>query len=255
MLRSGISQKQLPNEGQSIRAKRSIEDQALKVSVLDQFSLVQPESGSRNLRSVQFKTGVLVSSSNQSSQCTLAISRTSININNSSREEVNSLLKQEILYRAILKEMESKRKNEIVRRKEIYKIQKKLLMIHVTGQPEDVQYWRVAILDDLEVKSLLVSALHSVQYSAHLRVQRTISKVRCYFWWKVEMCAERNGKKRERERKLERTRFFPFPVPTNFDQRKSVLPTLSANIFVIRHLFSVLFFATDSSLLCASVVS
>ena len=49
--------------------------------------------------------------------------------------------------------------------------------------------------------------------------------------------------------------FLSFPVPTNFDQRKSVLPTLSANIFVIRHLFSVLFFATDSSLLCASVVS
>ena len=66
------------------------------------------------------------------------------------------------------------------------------------------------------------------------------------------------GKEREKTgtgKKLERTRFFPFPVPTNFDQRKSVLPTLRADIFVIRHLFSVLFFATDSSLFCASVVS
>ena len=57
-------------------------------------------------------------------------------------------------------------------------------MIHVTGQPEDVQYWRVVVPDDLEVKSLLVSELHSVPYAAHLGVQRTIGKVRHYFWWK-----------------------------------------------------------------------
>ena len=57
-------------------------------------------------------------------------------------------------------------------------------MIHVTGQPEDVQYWRVVVPDDLDVKSLLVSELHSVPYSAHPGVQRTIGKVRRYFWWK-----------------------------------------------------------------------
>ena len=57
-------------------------------------------------------------------------------------------------------------------------------MIHVTGQPEDVQYWRVVIPDDLEVKSLLVSELHSVPYAVHPGVQRTIGKVRHYFWWK-----------------------------------------------------------------------
>ena len=57
-------------------------------------------------------------------------------------------------------------------------------MIHVTGQPEDVQYWRVVVPDDLDVKSLLVSELHAVPYSAHPGVQRTIGKVRRYFWWK-----------------------------------------------------------------------
>ena len=57
-------------------------------------------------------------------------------------------------------------------------------MIHVTGQPEEVQYWRVVVPDDLDVKSLLVSELHSVPYSAHPGVQRTIGKVRRYFCWK-----------------------------------------------------------------------
>ena len=74
--------------------------------------------------------------------------------------------------------MESTGKNELIRGQEKYKLQKKLLMIHVTGQPEDVQYWRVVVPDDLDVKSLLVSELHSVPYSAHPGVQRTIGKVR-----------------------------------------------------------------------------
>ena len=40
-------------------------------------------------------------------------------------------------------------------------------MIHVTGQPKEVQYWRVVVLDDLDVESLLVSELHSVPYLVH----------------------------------------------------------------------------------------
>ena len=42
----------------------------------------------------------------------------------------------------------------------------------------------MVVLDDLEVKSLLVSELCFVPYIAHSRVQRTIEKVRRYFWWK-----------------------------------------------------------------------
>ena len=57
-------------------------------------------------------------------------------------------------------------------------------MIHVIGQPEDVQHWRVVVPDALDVKSLLVSELHSAPYLAHPGVQRTTGKVRRYFWWK-----------------------------------------------------------------------
>ena len=57
-------------------------------------------------------------------------------------------------------------------------------MIHVTGQPEYVQYWRVVVPDDLEVKSVLVSELHNVPYAAHPGVQQMIAKVKRYFWWK-----------------------------------------------------------------------
>ena len=47
-----------------------------------------------------------------------------------------------------------------------------------------MQYWRVAVLDNLDMKSLLVNELHSGPYSVHFGVQRVISKVRRYFWWK-----------------------------------------------------------------------
>ena len=112
------------------------------------------------------------------------MSRSSVDIDNSLREKIYSLLRKEILYKDIIEEMESTGMNEMKRGQEKYRKQKNLLMIHVTGQPEDVQYWRVVVPDDLDVKSLLVSELHSVPYAAHPGVQRTIGKVRRYFWWK-----------------------------------------------------------------------
>ena len=57
-------------------------------------------------------------------------------------------------------------------------------MIHVTGEPDEMQYGRVVVLDDLEVKSLLFSELHFVPYAMHPGVQRKIGKTRRYFWWK-----------------------------------------------------------------------
>ena len=99
-------------------------------------------------------------------------------------EKIHSLLKQEILYKEILEEMESTGKNELIRGQEKFKLHKKSLMIHVTGQPEDLQYLRVVVPNDLDVKSLLVNELHSVPYSVHPGVQRTIGKVCRYFWWK-----------------------------------------------------------------------
>ena len=177
-------------EGQAIKAQRSVSDsdQALKASVSDSVrsSSNQPEAESKPSRSVQFSSDIPVSSSSSpsSSHCTLAVGRSSVEIENSLREKICSLVRKEILYNDIIEKMESTGRNEIKRGQEKYRIQKNLLMIHVTGQLEDVQYWRVVVPYDLEVKSLLVSELHSVPYAAHPRVQRTIGKVRCYFWWK-----------------------------------------------------------------------
>ena len=164
--------------------KASETDQAIRATDQDQISSVQFKSEIKTSSPVQFSINVPISSSSQDSQCTLAVSRSSIEIDHSLRERIHSLLMTEILYKDILNEMESTGKNEIVRGKEKYQLKKKLLMIHVTGQPEEVEYWRVVVPDDVAVKTLLVSELHSVPYCAHPGVQRTIGKVRRHFWWK-----------------------------------------------------------------------
>ena len=181
-------------EDQAIRAQSSELVQALKASVAAQIKSVQFSSDQAQTeskfkpsspRSNQFSSSVSVStSSNQDSRCTIAVARSSVNIDNSLRDKMDSLLRKEVLYRDIFEEIESTGRNEIVRGQEKYRIQKKFLVVHVTGQPEEVQYWRMVVPDDLEVKSLLVSELHFVPYATHPGVQRTIDKVRRYFWWK-----------------------------------------------------------------------
>ena len=178
-------------EDQALKAQSSESVQALKASVRDQISSVQssPESESKfkpsSSSSNQFSSSVLVSSSTSSdSQCTIAVARSSVTIDNSLRDRINSLLRKEVLYREILEEIESTGRKEIQRGQEKYRIQKKNLVVHVIGQPDDAQYWRMVVPDDLDVKALLVSELHVVPYAAHPGVQRTIGKVRRYFWWK-----------------------------------------------------------------------
>ena len=140
-------------EGLASRAKRSVEDQALKAqssdsdqalkasdSARDQFSPDQSKSETMPSRSVQFNSNVLVSSSDQFSQCTLVVGKSSIEFDNSLRENIHCLLQKEILYKEIFEEMECTRKNELIWGQEKYKIEKNLLMIHVTRQPKDVQY-------------------------------------------------------------------------------------------------------------------
>ena len=180
------------DEGQAVRAKRS--DQALKASESDSDRFqsssdpVKSElSKSDTVQAVQDQDQISVPvSSNISAvdQCKLSVYRSSIEIDNSLRVKINSLLKNEILYRDILDEMESTERNEIKRGQEKFKVQKNLLLIHIAGQPEDLQYWRVVVPDDVGVKTQLVSELHSVPYSAHPGVQRTLGKVRRYFYWK-----------------------------------------------------------------------
>ena len=81
-------------EGQAVRAKSSVSDQALKASGSDQVqsNAVQSESKQSSPSTVQDQFNVSVSRKSQVNQCTLAISRSSIQIENSLRDRIYSLL-------------------------------------------------------------------------------------------------------------------------------------------------------------------
>ena len=178
-------QAQCSNQNQSSSVNPVQQSESILVSKIKASSPDQEQASS----SVQLQDQISVQQpvseiSADSMQCTLCVARSNITIDNSLREKMYSLLKNEFLYKEILEEMESTKRNEINRGQEKYQLKKNMLMIHVTGQPEDIPYWRTVVPDDLEVKALLVRELHSTPYAAHPGVQRTISKVRRYFLWK-----------------------------------------------------------------------
>ena len=59
-----------------------------------------------------------------------------------------------------------------------------LLFVHDQKQDVDIDFRRIVVPDNFEIKEQIVRELHSTQYSAHPGTQRTIGKVRRSFYWK-----------------------------------------------------------------------
>ena len=66
----------------------------------------------------------------------------------------------------------------------MYKILNKILLVHQTRQSTELEYWRIVVPDNKEIRDRVVQELHSIPYSAHPGIQRTIGKVRKSFFWK-----------------------------------------------------------------------
>ena len=66
----------------------------------------------------------------------------------------------------------------------MYKMSNRILLVHHTRQRTELNYWRIIVLDNKEIRDRVAQELHSIPYSAHPRIQRTIGKVRKSFIWK-----------------------------------------------------------------------
>ena len=66
----------------------------------------------------------------------------------------------------------------------IFKRTNGLLFVHDQNQDVDIDFWRIVVPDSEEIKAQIVRELHSTPYSAHPGIQRTIARVRRYFFWK-----------------------------------------------------------------------
>ena len=66
----------------------------------------------------------------------------------------------------------------------MYKMLNRILLVHQTGQGAELDYWRIVVPENKEIRDRVVQELHSIPYSAHPGIQRTIGKVRKSFFWK-----------------------------------------------------------------------
>ena len=57
-------------------------------------------------------------------------------------------------------------------------------MVHDQKQDVSLDFWRMVVPDEEEIKRRIVEELHSTPYSAHPAIQRTIGRVRKSFYWK-----------------------------------------------------------------------
>ena len=66
----------------------------------------------------------------------------------------------------------------------MYKMLNDILLIHQNMQDAELDYWRIVVPDNKEIRDKVVQELHSIPYSAHPGIQRTLGKVKKSFFWK-----------------------------------------------------------------------
>ena len=92
-------------------------------------------------------------------------------------------LQHEIPYVEILKDLLG-RTGQVKKTNLIFKRKNGLLFVHDQNQDVDIDFWRIVVAEIFEIKAQIVRELHSIPYSAHPGIQRTIARVRSSFWWK-----------------------------------------------------------------------
>ena len=99
------------------------------------------------------------------------------------KERMKAALSTEYPYSEILQELESER--EVTRGREKFHLRNGLLFRHLSGNVnDDEEFWRVVVPDDQNIKTTILTELHSVPYAGHPGFQRTLQKVKRHFYWK-----------------------------------------------------------------------
>ena len=116
-------------------------------------------------------------------KCKISVLRSGVIIDAQFKNQVYSLLKKESPYDAIIAELEEG-KVEVKKNNDVYRMKRGLLVVHQDNQNDECDYWRIVIPDEVNAKNFVMRELHSIPYSLHPGIQRTVQKVRRHFFWK-----------------------------------------------------------------------
>ena len=127
----------------------------------------------------------------QKESCTvLAISQSSVSIDNSVRQQMMTELRSEDQYSDIIQMLEDPNQtNEVQKKEKKYRIRQGILKVHEERQPTMYQYWRTVVPNVQEIKLQLLRELHAVPYAGHPGYTRTLEIVKQFFYW-VNMTTE-----------------------------------------------------------------
>ena len=106
-----------------------------------------------------------------------------IQLDNIIKNSIISALQSEVPYSEILTQLQGGMR-QIVLNDLILKILNSLLVVHDRKQDVSLDFWRIVVPEDKEIKEHIIEELHSTPYSAHPGIQRTIGRVRKSFYWK-----------------------------------------------------------------------
>ena len=95
-------------------------------------------------------------------------------------------LQHESPYAEILEELNGETK-QVSRNSLIFKRMHRILYVHDHKQDADLDFWRIVVPENEQIKTQVVQELHCTPYSAHPGIQRTIARVKRYFYWKATL--------------------------------------------------------------------
>ena len=99
------------------------------------------------------------------------------------KNSLHSFLQHESPYAEVLQELQNGSK-QVIRNSLVFKRMHRILYVHDQSQDADLDFWRIVVPDNEQMKSQVVQELHCTPYSAHPGIQRTIARVKRSFWWK-----------------------------------------------------------------------
>ena len=176
------SDNQCPSSDLKIQDQSSIlQSQSQRSEIQRQRSVVRD---SDPISSIMSETIQEEDQSSSVQQSILSVfSNSTISLDDSLKQKINSLLRTETPYDFIIERIE-RGINEVLQNEVKYKMKGNMLVAHHKEQNEESQYWRMVLPDSSEIRNLVIAELHAIPFMAHPGISRTVNKVRSSFFWK-----------------------------------------------------------------------
>ena len=157
-------------------------------AALDRLFVEKQDNTPAHLNTVQITGSDSVSSaqSREPDYAQCMVTRTSLQIDDSLRDEIQKKLEDESPYREILSEIDNAPLScrEVQRGVEKFRLRGNSLVIHRPDFHEDDPYWKLVIPDNKDIKHKLFREFHDLPSTGHPGFNRTLQLVRRHLYWR-----------------------------------------------------------------------